>query len=187
MPPHHAMDARLQELYDQIPAIPDCDGRCWTSCGPIDMSDRERQRIRRAGYKITPMDQARARADTYWCEALTAGKRCAVYEIRPLICRMWGVMDSLRCPYGCIPEGGWLPDLEGYRLIAEAWQAGGGRPDLDGLTAAEIEIALTVTSGRLRDEVEQIRTRGEAGDRKRMVHGVPAAFRRAANGGRRES
>lgn len=29
------MDAQLAELYAQIPRIPDCDGRCWTSCGPV--------------------------------------------------------------------------------------------------------------------------------------------------------
>lgn len=183
MPPHHVMDARLQELYDQIPAIPDCDGRCWTSCGPIDMSDRERQRIRRAGHRITPMDQARASAGTYWCEALTGDKRCAVYEIRPLICRMWGAMESLRCPYGCVPDGGWLPDEAGYRLIARAWIIGGGRPELDGMSDADLAAALQVTG--FTGQLERIRERGAAGDRKRMVHGVPAAFRRPADGGQR--
>lgn len=154
------MDAGLQKLYDQIPAIPDCNGQCWMSCGPIDMSDRERQRIRQAGYKITPMDQARDQADTYWCEALTGDKRCAVYELRPLICRMWGVMESLRCPYGCIPEGGWLPDAVGYRLITDAWRAGGGRPGVDAATDADIDRALAAASGQLREQVEQIRARG---------------------------
>ncbi len=185
MPPHHVMDAALQALYDRIPAIPDCTGQCWTSCGPIDMSDRERQRIRQAGYQITPMDQARARAGTYWCEALTGGKRCAVYELRPLICRLWGVTESLRCPYGCIPEGGWLPDAEGYELIAVAWQADGGRPDLDGASVAEIRAAFAAASGRLRDQVEQIRARGAAGEQKRTLHSVPPAFRRPASGGHR--
>jgi hypothetical protein len=176
MPPRHVIDAQLQALYDQIPAIPDCGGRCWTSCGPIDMSDRERQRIRQAGYRITPMDDARALADTYWCEALTEGKRCAVYEMRPVICRLWGVMESMRCPFGCRPEGGFMADLDGYRLIARAWIIGGGRPDLDGATDAEIDTALRATG--FMEEIERIRQRGVAGDRKRMVHGIPAAFRR---------
>lgn len=177
MPPHHVIDAALQELYDQIPAIPACDGSCWTSCGPIDMSDRERQRIRHAGFKITPMDEARASADTYWCEALTSGKRCAIYELRPVICRLWGVMESLPCPYGCIPDGGWLPDIEGHRLIARAWIIGGGRPELDSLSDEEIDAALRATG--FTEQLERIRQRGQIGDRKRMVHGIPAAFRRA--------
>ena len=65
-------DAELRKLYDRIPAIPDCDGRCWTSCGPLDMSDRERQRIRQAGHRITPWREAQAWRETYYCEALTA-------------------------------------------------------------------------------------------------------------------
>ena len=89
------MDAELQELYDQIPKIPGCDGRCWTSCGPIDMSDRERQKIRQAGYKITPYRQAMQHPETYYCEALTADRRCAVYEMRPVVCRLWGAAEGL--------------------------------------------------------------------------------------------
>jgi Fe-S-cluster containining protein len=81
------MDAQLAGLYARIPRIPDCDGRCWTSCGPVGMSDRERQRIRAAGVRITPYDKAMANAERFWCEALTGGKRCAVYELRPLIVR----------------------------------------------------------------------------------------------------
>jgi Fe-S-cluster containining protein len=172
------MDAALQELYDRIPAIPDCTGRCWTSCGPIDMSGRERQRIRQAGYRITPADEARTRADTYWCEALTTGKRCAVYEMRPLICRLWGVMESLPCPYGCRPEGGWLPDVVGYRLITEAWRIGGGRPDLDAATDAEVEAALGAAVKRQRLDRDLIRRRGAAGELARAEHSIPAAFRR---------
>jgi len=172
------MDAALQEIYGQVPAIPDCTGQCWTSCGPIDMSDRERQRIRQAGYKIMPAEQARAQVDTYWCEALTSGRRCAVYEMRPLICRLWGVMESLPCPYGCRPEGGFMADIEGYRLIAAAWRAGGGRPDLDAATDAQLEMAFAASAGHLRGEIMQIRARGMAGERKRALHSLPSAFRR---------
>ena len=97
MPPHHVTDAALQALYDQIPAIPGCDRRCWTSCGPVGMSDREGQRIRRAGVRITPYEQAMAKVERFWCEALTGDKRCAVYDMRPMICRLWGAVESLPC------------------------------------------------------------------------------------------
>jgi hypothetical protein len=123
------MDAELQKLYDQIPAIPDCDGRCWTSCGPIGMSDRERQRIRQAGVRITPYEKAMASPERFWCDALTSEKRCLVYSVRPLICRIWGAVEGMPCVYGCVPEGGWLSDAEGFRLVAESLRIGGGGGD----------------------------------------------------------
>jgi Fe-S-cluster containining protein len=29
---------------------------------------------------------------------------CEVYEVRPLICRAWGMLRSMRCPHGCQPS-----------------------------------------------------------------------------------
>ena len=176
MAPHHVVDAQLQELYGQIPAIPDCTGQCWTSCGPIGMSDRERQRIRQAGIRVTPFQQAMASLETYWCEALTGDKRCAVYDLRPVVCRLWGAVEGMECVYGCVPEGGrWLSEMDGYRLIAEADRIGGGYHQFDDPARMDSAMARDV----LRAEVERIRKRGAAGERNRMAHSVPAAFRRA--------
>lgn len=171
-------DAALQALYDQIPAIPDCDGRCWTSCGPIDMSDRERQRIRQAGTRITPYKQAMTSLDTHWCEALTGDKRCAVYEMRPLVCRLWGAVEGLPCVYGCVPEGGYLSDEDAYRLIAESMRIGGHPNALP--AGADVREYLRVAMGRreVAAAVQRIRTRGRAGDLAKMAGTVPAAFRR---------
>lgn len=167
------MDAELAALHERIPAIPDCDGRCWTSCGPVDMSWRERQRIRAAGVRITPYQDAMARLDTFWCEALTSGKRCAVYEMRPVVCRLWGAVEGLKCPFGCVPEGGWLSDAEAYELIAESLRIGGsaataGRRDdlMAAMSRPEVAAAL-----------EKIRERGRAGDARRARHAIPAAFK----------
>ena len=169
------MDAELQKLYDQIPAIPDCDGRCWTSCGPVGMSDRENQRIRKAGIKITPYQQAMAKIERFWCEALTEDKRCAVYEMRPMICRLWGAVEGLPCVYGCVPEGGWLSDAEGYRLIAESRRVGGSEA---GPSFTVEEISEIMAREHIQDELKRIRARGAAGDKRRMDENVPAAFRR---------
>lgn len=169
------MDAELQKLYDQIPAIPDCDGRCWTSCGPVGMSDRENQRIRKAGIRITPYRQAMARVERYWCEALTGDKRCAVYDMRPLVCRLWGAVEGMPCVYGCRPEGGYLSDAEGYRLIAESMRIGNGEP----ASAVPVEeIGEIMAREHIQDELKRIRDRGRAGERRRMDENVPAAFRR---------
>ena len=170
------MDTELQKLYDQIPAIPDCDGRCWTSCGPIGIADRERQRIRQAGYRITPYEQAMAEVDTYYCEALTRGKQCAVYEMRPMVCRLWGVVENLPCAYGCVPEGGYLSEAEGYRLIFESMRIGGGEHVIDGATVEKLQAMMA--EDHLRSELDRISARGQAGERKRAEEAIPAAFRR---------
>lgn len=171
------MDAELQKLYDQIPAIPDCDGRCWTSCGPINMADRERQRIRRAGYRITPYKQAMAEVDTHYCEALAEDKRCAVYEMRPMLCRLWGAVENLPCTYGCVPEGGFLSEAEGYRLIAESMRIGGGDLALDGVTVERLQAVMA--RDHIRSELDRIQARGQAGERKRAEESMPPAFRRS--------
>jgi hypothetical protein len=165
-------DAELAALYARIPAIPDCDGRCWTSCGPIDMSWRERSRIRSAGVRITPYEDARAWSDTFYCEALTEGKRCAVYDMRPLVCRLWGAVDGLRCPFGCVPEGGWLSDEDAYRMIAESMRIGGHSSAAD---PGAVDAGLA--RPEVREALARIRERGRRGDAQRVSETVPAAFR----------
>jgi Fe-S-cluster containining protein len=174
-PTRSEMDARLAELYARIPRIPDCDGRCWTSCGPVGMSDRERQRIRAAGTRITPYEQAMASPERFWCDALTSDKRCKIYELRPLICRLWGAVESMPCVYGCQPEGGYLSDAEGYRLIAESMRAGGG--DRQAISVEEVDAAMQRED--IRAAVEGIRARGRIGELSRARESIPPAFRRA--------
>jgi hypothetical protein len=152
-------DAALEELYKQIPKMMGCDGRCWISCGPVAMSARELARIKERGYKIMPHHQAVMRAEVHWCEALTEDHRCAVYESRPLICRLWGTVETMKCPYGCVPEGGWVSDAEAVDLIAEAETIGGS-----GLPPRH-----TGEGFRIRPE--------EAGLELRMQYNLPAAFR----------
>ena len=167
-------DRQLEELYKRIPLIPDCDKRCWISCGPIDLADRERQRIRAAGYKITPWQQAVSRPG-YYCDALTEEKTCAVYRVRPVVCRLFGAVDGLRCPYGCVPEGGWLSNEEGVRLVAESMRIG-GHPQVLGLPSdPDLQAMLSVPG--IRDAVRAIITRGQAPG---SDAGVPAAFRKPA-------
>jgi hypothetical protein len=60
-----------------------------------------------------------------WCPALTAVGRCRIYSDRPMVCRLWGVVESMPCPYGCLPEGGLLSDVDGMALLGDAMVAGG--------------------------------------------------------------
>ena len=127
--PASSRAARMQAIYDQVPPIPGCLGNCWISCGPASMTPWERRRLAVAGHPLTPEDEARKKPCDYWCEALGPDGRCRAYSIRPLICRLWGAVDWLPCPWGCKPEGGYLPNDVAFRLLLESMQLGGtGHP-----------------------------------------------------------
>jgi hypothetical protein len=116
-------DAALQALYDRVPDV-GCKGLCHQACGPIDGGTRERVRMARAGYPLpTPSERRRVvalhqagieRAPN--CPALTDNKRCAAYEIRPMICRIYGAAEGMRCEHGCTPVDG--------RPLLKDWEAG---------------------------------------------------------------
>lgn len=114
------LDERLDALYAELPNI-ECGGYCQDSCGPIDMSVRERQRIEgehgevKCGVGPT-------------CTMLTITGECRAYEIRPMICRLWGLMESMRCPYGCVPER-WVTDAEAFEFLSRADAIGGSPTD----------------------------------------------------------
>lgn len=128
--PDDEVVALLEHLYELLPKI-ECLGLCWNSCGPIDMSNAERERIRERGIEIHMFtaDRAERWADDedLHCNALGPLHQCKVYDIRPLICRLWGVAASMPCTHGCTPEGGWLDDESAMTLIMEANRIGGHR------------------------------------------------------------
>lgn len=109
---------QLREIWDQIPDMIECKGRCANSCGPIDCSTLERKLIEgRTGRKLD------APGPELTCSMLKNG-RCTVYSIRPIICRLWGVVESMPCPHGCQPERR-LSDREGFGLMAKAFELAG--------------------------------------------------------------
>lgn len=123
----------LQRVYDKLPALK-CAGLCANSCGPIDMSNAERHRIVDAGYRIPmfteELAERWANQEPVHCPALNRRTlKCDVYEIRPLICRMWGTSASMRCDYGCEPERV-LSEEESMDLLLESMEIGGHHNDL---------------------------------------------------------
>lgn len=92
------------------------------------MSLRERQRLREAGIRIMSRDEARAKPEAHWCEALSNTGRCLAYDRRPIVCRLWGAVEGMPCPYGCRPAPRPLTDREGFELLVRALEAGGGLP-----------------------------------------------------------
>ena len=105
------------------------------------------------------------------------GRRCAVYALRPLICRLWGVMRSLPCMYGCYPEGGrFLSDEEAFRLLFKAAEVAGHSMLKAGETAEQaMESFLPVLRSRTG---KRYMSRNTLLDQKAARRAVPPAFRR---------
>lgn len=114
---------RLEELYASLPSV-QCKGWCHNSCTAIDLSRLERSRIRERGCELPPpMKPERllrliTEGRTPRCPALSAVNTCSVYNIRPLICRAWGVAEGMPCQYGCSPDAD-LSDAQVARMLAE--------------------------------------------------------------------
>ena len=116
--PVSSQERTLDALYAKVPEGK-CKGLCQESCGPIRMSRAEWLRIKkRAGSGATTLRPGGV------CPLLTDAGNCSVYSIRPMVCRLWGVVESMPCPWGCMPEDGLLADEEGYKLLHEAGEAG---------------------------------------------------------------
>lgn len=41
------------------------------------------------------------------CHLLKDG-RCSIYADRPLLCRLFGAVPKMACPFGCKPDGGFM-------------------------------------------------------------------------------
>lgn len=108
--------AALDELYAQLPAL-ECKGRCHDACTVIDMSQLERERIAEAGVRIPlpiyPLNRYFADGQTPRCPALGPLNTCRVYQVRPFICRVFGMLltspddphgGPMMCDHGCIPD-----------------------------------------------------------------------------------
>lgn len=115
------MPDSLERIYRAVPTVA-CKGLCQQACGPIDMSREERRRIEARGVTIpTPADALDSIVEHGSCDcpALADG-RCSVYTDRPLICRLWGAVESMPCPHGCDVTPGLLMDAGAHTLIARS-------------------------------------------------------------------
>jgi len=148
-----SIEEQLEQLYAELPVV-ECQGHCWNSCGPIAMSEFERERIRQRGVEIDEFTRDSGRAwaagAPLYCAALTKDHRCSVYEVRPLICRAWGVgRADMACRHGCEVSAKRLKGTEILAMLIRSYQIGGfpgnldcGDVDLDVLTDPELAPLL---------------------------------------------
>ena len=134
----HPAPPAVKKVWAKVPLI-QCRGLCSSSCGPILMSQAEYDLLRKRGHPFQPVKGCMN------CPLLKE-ERCSAYSIRPLICRLWGVVDkpAMKCPHGCVPER-YLSDLEGTALLTEMEQAGGSVPD--GLLSAVLSMLPPAVTG----------------------------------------
>jgi hypothetical protein len=123
------MARRLDALYAELPKL-DCKGKCWKCCGRVLMGPGERERISREGGVDIPTVAEMRREHRDLCVALKS-HRCTVYDVRPLVCRLWGIEETMRCPFGCVPEGGWMSTDEATEFRLRAWVIAGWSSDED--------------------------------------------------------
>jgi hypothetical protein len=77
------------------------------------------------------------------CVALKS-HRCTVYDVAHS-CRLWGIEETMRCPYGCVPEGGWMSTDEATEFRLRAWVIAGWSSDEDEqLTPKQVADRLRV-------------------------------------------
>lgn len=165
------VEERLDALYAELPRL-ECKGLCAHSCIPIEMAPGERDRIRReTGVEIPPGDDLIAKGHTS-CVALKDG-RCTVHPLRPMICRQWGIDETMPCPHGCLPEGGWMNRLESHRFALRTYLIAGWPAKMDPLTPKQVAEHLRRDEVRamLAEAAEEARPLREAAERERQRQG----------------
>jgi len=124
--------AAVFEIYEEMPQIR-CKGLCHRTCGSIPVVNAELPIFKKAlkgplkeTYPIPNHGNQDPNGNTVpggllicgdkdlTCPALDEKSlRCTVHESRPLICRLYGLVDNekMKCTHGCIPER-WVSDKE---------------------------------------------------------------------------
>ena len=115
---------KLDKIYKKLPKL-NCKGLCTESCSLIKVGELERKRIKEflGNDPFIPQEDflqtiMSMKKEEWACKLLKDGK-CTVYNIRPLICRLFGLVKKMECPFGCVPER-WLTDEEARSMLKKA-------------------------------------------------------------------
>jgi len=108
----------LDEIYDLIPKI-ECKRLCKDACGPIPMIPVEYDRLPiKVPLELQTDDVVVLKTNSRLECPMLKGTSCTAYSVRPLICRLFGAVEAMRCPHGCEPER-MLSDIEARMLMDE--------------------------------------------------------------------
>lgn len=115
--------AGLEAIYARVPKM-ECQGKCQDCCGPIAMSPHEFNLLCEYSGSVPqtiPIADRKAvmlvTGACLTCPFLNQHNgQCEVYEVRPMICRLWGVDETMPCPFGCKPERP-FSKKEAYKLL----------------------------------------------------------------------
>lgn len=131
-------ERQLENLYRGLPTV-NCKKLCFKSCGPVAMSKLEGDIILRRGlanldhkegedYPLVQLKRVKYGLQTGQaigegyafncdrCPLLNSDGHCSAYRFRPLLCRLWGMMREMRCPFGCEPTR-WVSNVEAYSYL----------------------------------------------------------------------
>lgn len=137
---NQSINERLDAIYATLPSIA-CQRKCKGCCGPLMVPRIEYKRMEsQVGWiPEQPNSMFSITSQPYYlpenhhkdevfsmqpdedlhCRLLIPQfGHCRVYAIRPLICRLWGLVKKMRCPWGCVPER-WVSDVEANRLLTQ--------------------------------------------------------------------
>lgn len=125
----------IPSLRNRIPAF-DCVAGCHDCCGRVPWSAWEAARLPGDVSVKTVKAKEVAAGGAEKCGFVTDGGQCAVYAQRPIMCRLFGAVEDLRCPHGRGPER-FLSKEEAGMLLAEYIQIlKGGSDHADSLRCA---------------------------------------------------
>lgn len=98
---------QIQKIADRIPAF-ECIPGCTDCCGPVPFSPSEWEAVTEKKDMPTT-DTAEllmklSQGVSVTCPYAVKEVGCAIYEQRPIMCRIYGTVEDLRCPHGKRPE-----------------------------------------------------------------------------------
>lgn len=88
-------DERHKKIYDMIPTFECIDG-CTDCCGIVPFSGFEWEQLKPDEIKTKSFAEI---IENPACPFIEDGKHCGIYEKRPLMCRIYGTIENLKCPH----------------------------------------------------------------------------------------
>lgn len=119
----------VEDIWAQVPNV-ECKGYCARACRVVGMSEAEfinlEDRIPDFPMFEEMVEEQRIVGEgNYRCPALTEDGLCSQYDVRPLVCRLYGSSESVTCPHGCVPREGLLSSKETSDLYDLMTKVGG--------------------------------------------------------------